>query len=130
MDRRTKGAGVRVIRPGTVALFRESARKCGLCGEKISAVEVHHVRGRCPQIDVRLNLLPLGLIFQCKCHYDGHYSGGRWFREACEEAVAVREECSADDLRAVVQLLWRAPFKTPEEANALWFENQAREWSE
>lgn len=119
---------MRVIRPQTVAAIRSTDR-CGLCGKPVRGVEVHHVRGRHPQIDVRLNLLAMGL-FPHKCHYDGHYSGGRKFIDDCEEKVAERERCDVDDLRAVMQLLWRAPFKHPGVADTVWFDLAADEWKE
>lgn len=82
---------------------------CEWCGRPCQWREPAHVQSRgAGGSDIEINLVGLGGFFQCGCHRLSH-DGHRPLRIDLEAVVAARLGIFQDQVRAVVELVWRTP---------------------
>ena len=87
-------------------LFSLSGR-CEICKRFFKTREPHHLRGRTPEITMRINLISLGSSkpLTCSCHFDVH--NGKISSQEVLEIVASREHVYVGDITEAMDMLRR-----------------------
>ncbi len=95
-------------------------KKCAWCGRP-GYVEAAHIfakgMGNAWQMDLRINVLPLGGFPGCCCHIESHR--GRMSRSDLLAVVAARTGLLQREIETALFLLRRLPYRKPEEVQRL-----------
>lgn len=101
---------MKIIDNKLLSEFRTPGR-CEHCKAWCEIREPHHLWGRGmgggSRLDIRINLISLGQVFQCPCHRDFH--DGHILKATLLALVAAREGCLQSDIEREIWRLRRAP---------------------